>query len=555
MIRGFGVLAGAFVVHSAALAVISVHLVLYLVSLGHPPARAAALAGVLGLLSVTGRLVTSLSARWLPMATITAGILFVQGVAISLLPRIKNSGVGNGMPDYSDVVIEIVSHNHVIIWHGWTEMGQGVQNIAIQTLVQETGISPKIIDVRVDTLAGIPTGMTTSSRATALLGNAIIDASKKIIEDLKKSNLSALAGRRYKGRWICDWTTKPGADVKKIVTHFAYGYATQLVVLNEKGEIDTIFAAHDAGRILNPMQFEGQVEGGVHMGLGYALTEDLPMEKGFLKSTRLRDCGVLRAKETPRIVVLGVEKADPCGPYGAKGLGEIGLVPTAAAVANAFYTFDKVRRYKLPMKKRREINEIMIFASEIAKDLYVFSFVSRKEKNKVIGYLFTLFCVMFPAAIFAQDGNDKMDIYKLLMRDLFLSGTADNSLTVGIVDSTCKAVFYGGFSDSINLKYFGYSETNYIEGEIFRRNFVAATCHFELLPSETYADKEIITIPMAEFRKCFSVPKEPQNILLTEKGFEKLIKLYKTDCFCQFSVPYFFNGKTALIYFQLSMWY
>jgi aldehyde oxidoreductase len=277
---------------------------------------------------------------------------FYKAKYAGLACGIKNSGVGNGMPDYSDVIIEIVSHQHVIIWHGWTEMGQGVQNIAIQTLVQETGINPQIIDVRVDTLAGIPTGMTTSSRATALLGNAIIDASKAIKEDLKKSKLGELAGHRYTGRWICDWTTKPGAEVEKIITHFAYGYATQLVVLNEQGKIDTVYAAHDAGRILNPIQFEGQVEGGVHMGLGYALTEDLPMEGGFLKSTRLRDCGVLRAKETPRIVVLGVEKADPHGPYGAKGLGEIGLVPTAAAVANALYTYDKVRRYKLPLKRK-----------------------------------------------------------------------------------------------------------------------------------------------------------------------------------------------------------
>ncbi|WUJ71721.1 MFS transporter [Kribbella soli] len=91
---GFWVLAGAFVVHSAALAVISVHLVLYLISLGHPPARAASLAGLLGLLSVTGRLVTSVSSRWLPMATITALILSVQAVAIALLPVVGRHVAG-----------------------------------------------------------------------------------------------------------------------------------------------------------------------------------------------------------------------------------------------------------------------------------------------------------------------------------------------------------------------------------------------------------------------------------------------------------------------------
>lgn len=265
---------------------------------------------------------------------------------------IKNSGVGNGMVDYSDVVIEILPEGKVQIWHGWTEMGQGVQNIAIQTLVEETGIHPGQIKVVIDTEANIVTGMTTSSRATALLGNAIIDASKTIREDLKKHSLEELSGRRYKGRWACDWTTKPGADVEKIITHFAYGYATQLVILNDQGEIEKVVAAHDAGRILNPLQFEGQIEGGVHMGLGYALTEDLPMEKGYLKSAKLRDCGILRAKDTPEIVVIGVEETDPHGPYGAKGIGEIGLVPTAGAVANALYAFDGIRRRKLPMKRK-----------------------------------------------------------------------------------------------------------------------------------------------------------------------------------------------------------
>ncbi|HRS54666.1 MAG TPA: molybdopterin-dependent oxidoreductase, partial [Bacteroidales bacterium] len=137
-----------------------------------------------------------------------------------------------------------------------------------------------------------------------------------------------------------------------IITHYSYGYATQLVVLNDKGEIDTVYAAHDAGHIMNPLMFEGQIEGAVHMGLGYALTEDLPMKNGYLESTHLRDCGVLRAKDMPNVKVIGVEIKDPVGPYGAKGLGEIGLVPTAAAVANAFYTYDKIRRFKLPLKRK-----------------------------------------------------------------------------------------------------------------------------------------------------------------------------------------------------------
>ena len=264
---------------------------------------------------------------------------------------IKNSGVGNGMVDASDVVIEIKSDNKITLQHGWTEMGQGVHTLAVQTLHQETGIPPEIVEVVVDTAAGIPTGMTTSSRATALLGNAILHAADQLREDLKHHTLAELTGRIYKGNYTCNWTTKPGADVKEIITHFAYGYATQLVVLDEKGQIETVYAAHDAGKIMNPLLFEGQIEGAVHMGLGYALTEDLPMENGQLVSSRMRDLKILRAKDMPDVVVLGVEVKDPVGPYGAKGLGEIGLVPTAAAVANAFCDFDGIRRYKLPIKR------------------------------------------------------------------------------------------------------------------------------------------------------------------------------------------------------------
>ncbi|KAF0194668.1 MAG: selenium-dependent molybdenum hydroxylase 1 [Bacteroidetes bacterium] len=266
---------------------------------------------------------------------------------------IKNSGVGNGMADYSDVIISIISENKVHLQHGWTEMGQGVHTIAQQVLFEETGIHPEFVEVTVDSSAGIPTGMTTSSRATALLGNAILDASKKIREDLKSHSLKELSGKTYKGNYSYDLTTKPGAEVKEIITHFAYGYATQLVVLNDSGEIETVYAAHDAGKIMNPVMFEGQIEGAVHMGLGYALSEDLPMVDGQLVSSKMRDLKILRAKDMPEIVVLGVEVKDPVGPYGAKGLGEIGLVPTAAAVANAIWAFDGIRRYKLPIDRER----------------------------------------------------------------------------------------------------------------------------------------------------------------------------------------------------------
>lgn len=263
---------------------------------------------------------------------------------------IKNSGIGNGMIDYSDVIIEIESENKVILHQGWTEMGQGIYTMAIQFLCQETGFNPQLIEIKTDTLSDIKTGMTTSSRATVLLGNAIKEACKPLLEDLKTQSLSSLAGKKYQARWQFDQSTKPGDPNKESITHYSYGYAAQLVVLDNEGNISKIVAAHDAGKIINPVFYEGQIEGAVHMGLGYALKEDLPMENGHLISSKLKDCGVLKAHETPTIKVLPVEVADPIGPYGAKGLGEIGLVPTAAAVANAFCNYDGIRRYKLPLR-------------------------------------------------------------------------------------------------------------------------------------------------------------------------------------------------------------
>jgi xanthine dehydrogenase molybdenum-binding subunit len=196
--------------------------------------------------------------------------------------------------------------------------------------------------------------MTTASRATSLLGNALIDASKGLKKDLENHELADLIGRQYVGNWVVDWTTKPGAMVEKVYTHYSYSYATQLVILDDNGKIDKVVAAHDAGKVFNPTLFEGQLEGSIHMGLGYALTENLAMEGGRPKSTRLRNCGIMRAKEMPEIEVIGVEVPDPYGPYGAKGVGEIGLVPTAGAVANALYQFDGIRRNKLPMKLPRK---------------------------------------------------------------------------------------------------------------------------------------------------------------------------------------------------------
>ncbi|MCK9611808.1 MAG: selenium-dependent xanthine dehydrogenase [Bacteroidales bacterium] len=275
---------------------------------------------------------------------------FYKNKFTGLACSIKNCGVGNGMIDFSHALIEIRSEKEIVVKHGWTDMGQGISNVVIQILATETGIDPHNVVVEMDTEAGLETGMTTSSRATVLLGNALIDASRKLKSALDNKHISELSGQKFSGYSECNWTTRPGADVEKIVTHFSYGYATQLVILDEEGKLKKVVAAHDAGKVMNKTMFEGQIEGAVVMGLGYALSENLLMENGYLKSDKLKDCRLLKAKDVPEIVVKAVEVSDNFGPYGAKGVGEIGLVPTAAAVANAYYCFDKIKRFSLPLK-------------------------------------------------------------------------------------------------------------------------------------------------------------------------------------------------------------
>ncbi|MCK5098847.1 MAG: molybdopterin-dependent oxidoreductase, partial [Desulfobacteraceae bacterium] len=265
---------------------------------------------------------------------------------------IKNVGFGNGLIDESEAVIEVVSDKKIIIHHGWTEMGQGIDTISKQILNDVIEINDIEIDVVSSTDSEVVGGMTTASRGTFLLGNSLILAAQKFKAELKTTDMSNLIGKKYKGEWLCDWTTRPGKDVENPQTHFAYGYAAQVVCLDDKGRVDKVVAAHDAGKVINPTLFEGQVEGAVMMGLGYAFTEKLELDQGHLVSSKMVKLGVPRIKSMPEIIVKIVEVKDPKGPFGAKGVGEIGLVPTAPAAINALYQFDKKRRYELPIGQK-----------------------------------------------------------------------------------------------------------------------------------------------------------------------------------------------------------
>jgi selenium-dependent xanthine dehydrogenase len=265
---------------------------------------------------------------------------------------IKSTGIGNGTVDSGYVKIRVVEGGRLEVLTGYTEMGQGLFTTVRQAVCEETGLPPEIMTVRWDKELGVKCGETWASRGTTLSCAATQRAAAELAADLKRLPLEKLIGREYQGDYVCDFTTKPGtpAAVLNPTTHLTFSYATQVVILGEDGRLERIIAAHDVGRAINPKACAGQIEGGVHMGLGYALSENFCSTNGTPDSLLLRDLGILKAKDTPEVDVILIEVPDEVGGYGAKGAGEIGLVPTAGAVAGALYSYDGIRRTRLPME-------------------------------------------------------------------------------------------------------------------------------------------------------------------------------------------------------------
>ncbi len=275
--------------------------------------------------------------------------IYKQADRAGIACGIKNTGIGNGMADTGRVLLRVGEGGSVEALTGFTEMGQGLHTIVRQVVCHETGLNPENISVRTISRPEIECGMTTASRATALTTVAAQRAAQKLFSAFENDDLAALEGQEFFGEYICDFTVAPGTPGDNPITHLTFGYATQVVILDDEGRIERIVAAHDVGRAINPLLCAGQVEGGVHMGLGQALTEDFPCEDGRPTSLLLRDLGIIQADRMPAVDTILIEVPDEVGGYGSKGVGEIGLVPTAGAVASALHRRDGVWRTELPM--------------------------------------------------------------------------------------------------------------------------------------------------------------------------------------------------------------
>ncbi len=273
------------------------------------------------------------------------------GKAVGIACGLKNSGIGNGAKEWGMARLVPEADGTVSLYNGYTEMGQGLLTVLVQCAVEVTGLPASVFRPKVDSTFALGCGQTTGSRATLFGGRAVAAAAAKLRADLDAGRtLAELCGNVYAADVLVDDTTAPGQPAARIKTHTSFGYATQVCILDAEGRLERFIAAHDVGRAVNPTLCEGQIEGSVHMGLGYALTEELPCDNGMPVTFKLRELGVLRAGDMPEVEVILVEEPEPEGPFGAKGVGEIGLVPTAAAVASALHAFDGVRRMTLPMK-------------------------------------------------------------------------------------------------------------------------------------------------------------------------------------------------------------
>jgi aldehyde oxidoreductase len=269
------------------------------------------------------------------------------GKAVGLGVGLKNSGLGNGFLEIIRAIVRFDESGGVEIRHCWTEMGQGIHTVALQVAVEELGVDPERVRVVVDTSRELGAGQTTGSRGTLMGAGAIAAACRRAVADGCKPGVD------YEGEFRVDWTNSLDEGVEHPVIHSAFSYAAQLVIIDrETGQIEKVVAVHDVGRAVNPMLCEGQIEGAVHMGLGYALSEEFPTdEDGRPTHMTLRSLGILRAKDVPAIEPILVEVPQPRSPYGIKGMGEIGLVPTAGAVAAALHDLDGQWRVTLPMRR------------------------------------------------------------------------------------------------------------------------------------------------------------------------------------------------------------
>ena len=274
----------------------------------------------------------------------------VAGIACAM----KNTGLGVGVPDTGRAILRI-RQGTVEILTGAACVGQGLGTVLRQIVCETAPVGADNVTLHApDTDVTPNAGTTTASRQTLFTGEAVRQAAIALGEAMKSASLAELDGQEFAGQYRGE-TDPLNSDKPHPVNHVAFGYATQVVCLSESGWLRKVVAAHDVGRAINPTTIEGQIEGAVAMGLGYALQEDFPLKRG-VPTAKFGTLGLFRSTDMPEIKIQLIEKNPSALAYGAKGIGEIATIPTAPAVAGAYYRYDKIFRTQLPLANTKYSN-------------------------------------------------------------------------------------------------------------------------------------------------------------------------------------------------------
>ena len=271
------------------------------------------------------------------------------GKPVGLACAMKNAGVGVGLPDWGRCKLIVQDDGKLHIYAGASCIGQGVGTVLVQMVVTNTPLTrDQIVYERSNTWIAPDSGDTSGSRQTLVTGEACRRACEAF-NAAYTGDMQALCGQEFYGEYLAK-TDKLGANVPNPVSHVAYGYATQVCILNRKtAKVEKMIAAHDVGKAVNPRSCEGQIEGGVVMSMGYALTEQYPIDENCKPIEKYGQLGLFRAHEIPEIEAIVIDKPGLDKACGAIGIGEITSIPTAPAIADAYFRLDGERRESLPL--------------------------------------------------------------------------------------------------------------------------------------------------------------------------------------------------------------
>lgn len=306
----------------------------------------------------------------------------------------KNVGLGNGLPDTSQAIVEARPDGRALVRAGAAEIGQGHDEVLRQITAEVLGLGAEHVDVILGDTAVTPdSGATTASRHTFVTGNAARGAASIVRANLARAvsrelgcpegslvfencRIASAFGPEANGRSIgfaesVTLALREGLAMEAAYlytpprtvalgeigdSHFSFGFGAQAVhvevdIASGQVRVLDVIAAHDVGQAINPMAIEGQIDGGILMGIGYALTERFVVESGYVKSDTLAKYKIPDISFTPRVDSVIVEHPSSEGPFGAKGVGEITAIPTAPAIANAIFNATGLRFFSLPMDR------------------------------------------------------------------------------------------------------------------------------------------------------------------------------------------------------------